>query len=241
MMSRAKWTIVDTGMSSAMENMEIDAKLLEKLDPFSNSPILHLYDWQNPCATYGHFIKPSNHLLKDVAENKSLELVKRPTGGGLILHTNDWAFSLLVPASSEDFSMNTLDNYAFVNTLLINVISQFTGIKADFSLLALEPNVKDSDLCNFCMAKPTKYDVILNGKKICGGAQRRTKSGFLHQGTVSLSLPDKSFLDKIIPPNISKAIYENTFPLLGEVSSSKDFIEAKQDLKNTFITLIKGF
>lgn len=232
------WTIIDTGPASAEKNMEIDAKLLGELDAFSTSPILHLYDWKAPSATYGHFIQPFDHLSDKI----SLELAKRPTGGGVIFHTHDWAFSMLVPASHEAFSMNTLDNYAFVNHLLIEVIGQFLGQKAGLSLLPGECEKDNKCVGNFCMAKPTKYDVMLEGKKVCGGAQRRTKNGFLHQGTISLSLPDRDFLDEVLLDEaVLRAMFENTYSLLADIPSAKDLVEARKFLKNTFISTIKTF
>jgi lipoate-protein ligase A len=220
--------------------MEIDTDLLSKLEATSSSPILHLYDWQVPSATYGHFIHPSDHLSEDVFNKNYLDLAKRPTGGGLILHTNDWAFSVLVPAAHEAFSVNTLDNYAFVNRLVIEVIAHFTGRSATLSLLQNEWETIDSSSRHFCMAKPTKYDVMLDGKKVCGGAQRRTRSGFLHQGTISLSLPDKDFLEKILPPNtrVSQDMFENTCPLLSGSSSAKNLVETKRELTEIFKTMI---
>jgi lipoate---protein ligase len=225
------WTIIDTGTSSAKKNMEIDADLLAALDPSSASPILHLYDWLAPCATYGHFIHPFDHL----SSKADFELAKRPTGGGLLFHISDWAFSILVPASHEAFSLNTLDNYAFINTLLIDIINRFLGFKANLSLLPTE-SPRDHCLCHFCMAKPTKYDVMLEGKKVCGGAQRRTKAGFLHQGTISLSIPDQGFLDRLLlDPSVSKAMFENTYPLMADVPLK----EARKFLKNTFLAHLK--
>ena len=35
-----------------------------------------------------------------------------------------------------------------------------------------------------CFVEPAKYDVILEGQKIAGAGQRRTRSGLLHQGTL---------------------------------------------------------
>lgn len=222
--------------------MEIDAELLERLDASSTSPILHLYDWKVPSATYGYFINPADHLSHAVFDQKYLELAKRPTGGGLIFHTNDWAFSVLVPSAHEAFSVNTLDNYAFVNKLLMDVIGHFTGRSVTLSLLPNEPEAMDSCSRHFCMAKPTKYDVMLDGKKVCGGAQRRTRSGFLHQGTISLSIPDKDFLEKILLPNtnVSKAMFANTYPLLEGSPSAKDLIEARLFLGEAFKSIIKA-
>jgi lipoate-protein ligase A len=47
------------------------------------------------------------------------------------------------------------------------------------------------------MARPTKYDVMLQGRKIAGAAQRKTKAGFLHQGTIALLCPDPELLGAV--------------------------------------------
>jgi len=39
------------------------------------------------------------------------------------------------------------------------------------------------------MARPTKYDVMLQGKKNCRGCPAENKDGFLHQGTIALLRP----------------------------------------------------
>lgn len=232
------WTVIDTGVSSAKKNMEIDVRLLEELDASSISPVLHLYDWESPSATYGHFIQPFDHLSQKI----SLELAKRPTGGGVIFHTHDLAFSMLVPASHEAFSMNTLDNYAFVNHILIDVLKRFLGKEVGLSLLPAECEGKGGSACHFCMGKPTKYDVMLDEKKVCGGAQRRTKNGFLHQGTISLALPDPDFLDEaLLDPAVSRAMHENTYPLLADLSPTKDIAEARKFLKDAFTSYVKEF
>lgn len=235
-MTNSQWKLIDSGISDAHKNMEMDTKLLEELDPSSITPVLHFYDWSSPSATYGHFLKPSDHLSQDVFSHNYLQLAKRPTGGGLIFHTNDLAFSVLVPAAHEAYSVNILENYAFVNRLVIEVIEEFLGHPVPLSLLPNEPGAKDHHSGNFCMAKPTKYDVMLDGKKVGGGAQRRTKSGFLHQGTISLSIPDRDFLKKVLLPHtcVLKSMLENTCPLLSGTPSAKELHEARQSLKAIF-------
>lgn len=239
-MSYSNWIIHDTGIASAQDNMKIDAALLDNLDASSKRPILHLYDWEAPSATYGHFINPSNHLSNHALNTHCLQLAKRPTGGGLIFHTTDWAFSALVPAGHEAYSVNILENYAFINHLLVEVISCFLGRSARLSLLPDEPKSLDDHCHYFCMAKPTKYDVMLKGKKVGGGAQRRTKSGFLHQGSISLALPDEAFLNQMLLPNTSvlQAMKDHTFTLLGATSSTKEILDARKCLLESFITCL---
>ena len=56
------WEVIDTGVSSAEQNMQRDAHLLESALRFSR-PVLHLYEWEGRCATYGYFLDPAWQLI----------------------------------------------------------------------------------------------------------------------------------------------------------------------------------
>src|SRR5262249_49694531 len=142
-------------------------------------------------ATYGHFIAPSQFLNLSAMADLGLDLAQRPTGGGITFHLSDLAFSMLIPASHPGYSANTLANYAFINHLVAKAIKEFMHLSKEPLLLPIEPALSDPKAAHFCMAKPTKYDLMLDGRKVAGAAQRRTKFGFLHQGTISLALPDE--------------------------------------------------
>ncbi len=216
--------IIDTGPDTAQKNMDIDACLLKELENFSE-PILHFYDWKSPSATYGYFTKPEQHL-KDL---QRLDLARRPTGGGIIFHVTDFAFSFLLPVKHPRFSANTLENYKYVNNAVLNVIEKLFMSE---NPTLLEKNESTMNSPKFCMANPTVYDVMLHGKKVGGAAQRRTKDGFLHQGSILLAMPSDSFLDEMLrDPNISSSMKLNSFPLLEE-KVNKDFLDdAKSMLK----------
>src|SRR5690242_16384610 len=102
------WQILDTGVAPAEKNMAFDAELLENL---GGQPILHFYEWERPSISYGYFIQPSKFLNLNNIKKQGIDLARRPTGGGIVFHLWDMAFSVLVPASSPHFSLNTLENY----------------------------------------------------------------------------------------------------------------------------------
>jgi lipoate-protein ligase A len=83
------------------------------------------------------------------------------------------------------------------------------------------------------MAKPTKYDILIEGKKIIGAAQRKTKQGFLHQGTISLMMPCKELLENLLLPGtkVLEGMFTHTFPLLGQQGTKKDLLEARKLLR----------
>lgn len=187
--------IFDTGISSAEENMHFDAKLLEHLDPSGDS-ILHFYGWKNFSATYGYFIEPKNHLNLKKADFLGLDLARRPTGGGIVFHIWDLAFSFLMPSENIYFSDRPLENYQFVHKAVLESVKSYFALSPE--LIQGDAPSMGPDCKNFCMAKPTKYDVVYRGLKIAGAAQRKRRQGYLHQGTISLTSPNQAFLKEVL-------------------------------------------
>lgn len=230
-----RWEIINTGVSSAEKNMQLDQKLLSELSSKEHC-VLHLYDWERDSATYGYFTDPFKSLNKEKVQQ--LQLAKRSTGGGIIFHLWDYAFSLLVPKSHPSFSLNTLDNYAFINEIVAEAITNFTGGKVKTELLQAEPEPLNSACTCFCMAKPTQYDIVVNGRKVGGGAQRRTRFGFLHQGTISLMQPDYNYLETILlsKAHVIEAMKQNTFALLD--IKKRELRGARGNIENELVKIL---
>jgi lipoate-protein ligase A len=229
--------ILDTGKATAVKNMEIDQQLLKDLSA-KNQCILHLYDWESDSATHGYFVDPFQSLDSKKVQKQALQIARRSTGGGIIFHLWDFAFSLLVPSTHPCFTINTLENYQTVNHLVANAVRLFSGNAVQPELLQKEAEPLNESCVCFCMAKPTHYDVMINGQKVAGGAQRRTRFGFLHQGTISLMKPDRKYLEDLLLPQtkVLEAFDLNTFALVNDVTKFK---EAKQDLQKELLRVIR--
>lgn len=191
------WKIIDTGENHAQTNMDIDDKLLHAMQP-DDAPILHLYRWKRESISYGHFIKVGHFFDMAKLRKNFFELAKRPTGGGIIFHSWDYTFSLLIPSNNKYFSENTLENYRWINQIVLQAIQDLyeDTLSIHKKQIAYKGNTK-----YFCMAKPTIYDIVLGQKKVGGAAQRRRRNGLLHQGSLSISMPDFSRLEEILLSN----------------------------------------
>lgn len=225
------WELLDTGCANAKENMEIDRDLLTKVADLPNG-LLHLYDWEGESLTYGHFLKPEEYLNLEAMEKRGVRHARRPTGGGIIFHIWDLAFSALLPAHHPEFSLNTLENYATINRRVIEAVGSAFGA----ILLPYEPEALDQASSHFCMAKPTKYDVVTaDGRKIGGAAQRRTRAGLLHQGTISLVTPPQEDLEELLLPGtrVIEAMRANSFTLLPGKWTANELAKARSELKAT--------
>lgn len=234
------WQIIDTGKALPQENMEFDRTMLEELAPDSK-PILHLYDWIGDSATFGHFIRPETLLQMAGVAARGLQLARRPTGGGIIFHVADFAFSALVPMSYSGFSLNPLENYALINEVVAAAVKRFSGNTFEAELLPEEPLAYTRHCRHFCMAKPTKYDVMINGLKVGGAAQRRTRAGFLHQGSIALSLPDEGYLRDVLLPDtgVLEAMHLHSCLLLGSSPTAAQLVAARSAIKALLIEEIQ--
>ncbi len=204
-----RWELYPTGTRSASKNMSLDASLLEQL-PQRAGPLLHTYGWSRPSITYGYFIRPEEWIDMDAAHELGVDLARRPTGGGITFHFGDLAFSALVPAAYPCFSSCTLENYAWINSAVANAVSRCFNLDGVCHLFP--PSEESAPFAEFCMAHPTKYDVVLQGRKIGGAAQRRTKHGFLHQGTICLRKPPEAMLKRLLRH------YDRVAPLMDAFS-----------------------
>ena len=219
--------VLETRNKSAQDIMSLDAKLLDQLKA-QDKPILHFYDWQGPSLTYGYFITLDKYLDLKKLKDKGIEAARRPTGGGIIFHLWDLAFSFLMPAGHKDFFENPLENYRFVHQIVLKALKslEINIQKILYSLkekcqekLVLVPAKAELKLIEkaqsplaFCMARPSKYDLVFYNKKAAGAAQRKKKSGYLHQGSIALVMPDEKLLFELLKdPKLAQAIIEESF------------------------------
>lgn len=232
-----KWEILESGKQPAQFLMAKDEQLLGQLE----KPLLHLYEWDGPSLTYGYFTDPFQYLNPEALQKHRINMARRPTGGGIIFHLTDFAFSILVPHTSSFFSMNTLENYAFVNRLVAQALVPFLTSNQQTELLGQESNCEA--VCHgFCMAKPTRYDIMIEGKKVGGAAQRRTKQGYLHQGSISLALPSLTLLEEVLNGNqaLIQAMRQHTFAFIEQGEEiTKQLNQMRLHIKQSLIDKIR--
>ncbi len=171
----------DTAHSAAM-NMAIDEALLEH----ATVPSIRLYKWHSPALSFGYFGK-----LADVADYAfERDLVRRWTGGGIVFHGDDLTYSIVIPASDAASGESSISIYGKIHRALAHALN---GI-GEGAVVAggIDPSC-GSGFANraavtasgySCFANPVRADVMIDGRKVAGAAQRRTRSGLLQQGSI---------------------------------------------------------
>ena len=154
----------DVDSRTAALNMAIDEAILET----ATEPTIRFYRWAHPALSFGYFGK-----FADVEKEKR-DLVRRWTGGGIVFHGADLTYSIVIPASDPAFSESTISIYEKTH----RAIQRALGSRTELAKVAA-PKTSES-----CFANAVRADVLLNGRKIAGAAQRRTRRGLLQQGSI---------------------------------------------------------
>lgn len=166
------WLLLNSGPGAAPFNMALDEALLEAM-PRLQKPVLRLYGWTEPAATFGYFQK-----YAEVAHTTHLRpLIRRPTGGGIVPHNADWTYCVAFPPGHEWHAVKAEESYRRIHDWL----------RLAFAALHVETELAPcckKTLPGQCFVGYEKFDLLWHGKKIAGAAQRRNRLGLLIQGSV---------------------------------------------------------
>jgi lipoate-protein ligase A len=162
---------------SAATNMSIDEALLES----ASIPTIRFYRWHAPALSFGYFGKFSDVTIHAVER----DLVRRWTGGGIVFHGDDLTYSVVIPASDPTFDASSIALYEKIHYALADALNGM-GRRAQMvgSTPCADRTLQRRVPTNNCFSNPVRADVMIDGRKIAGAAQRRTRRGLLQQGSI---------------------------------------------------------
>ncbi len=167
----------DVAAHSAAMNMAIDEAMLE----YATIPLIRFYRWQSPALSFGYFGR-----FTDVASyQRERDLVRRWTGGGIVFHGEDLTYSILIPANDAAFAELSMWIYEKIHRALCDGLSR-NGVDAELvgPARCAHRTPQRGVPTYSCFANPVRADVMINGRKVAGAAQRRTRRGLLQQGSI---------------------------------------------------------
>jgi hypothetical protein len=168
----SEWFLLNSGPCGPAFNMALDEALLEVM-PRLQKPVLRFYGWTEPAATFGYFQK-----FAEVEHSTPLRpLIRRPTGGGIVPHDADWTYSLVFPPGHKWHSLRAEESYRCVHEWI-----QSAFARLDVATELAHCGRKSAP--GQCFVGHEKSDLLWQGRKIAGAAQRRNRSGQLIQGSV---------------------------------------------------------
>lgn len=180
------WRLIDTGSLDGHSNMAIDEALLRSFDPALSLPILRLYGWLRPSLSLGRFQKADEVLDLERCLNVGVPVVRRITGGGVIYHADELTYSIVCSPGQIPPASSIKDSFRVLTGFLIDFYRGL-GLDAEYALNAAPVGVRLGERTDFCFAGRESFDILIEGCKIGGNAQRRQKNVIFQHGSIPLS------------------------------------------------------
>jgi lipoyl(octanoyl) transferase len=179
----AEWRLVHSTPDAGAWNMSVDEAILEAAGKGLVPPTLRLYAWNPPCLSLGYAQSVSDVDQGALAE-RGWEIVRRPTGGRAILHTDELTYSISVPHSEPRLAGSVLESYQRVAQALLQALLLLT-VPAKTEEIYAQPDGADPKGA-VCFDVPSNWEITVDGKKLIGSAQVRKKAGVMQHGTLPL-------------------------------------------------------
>ena len=204
-----QWYLWQDGSHSAAMNMAIDEALMEVAQELPG-PLLRLYEWNEEAVSFGYtqkFERIPSHIE---------DRVRRPTGGGIVFHKHHFTYTVVLPPDHWIVKDTIpVESYNWLNRCVQEALGQLS-LESSLAKQEIPKSVDRAGMV--CFTTPTRYDLLADDRKIAGSAQRRTKAGMLHQGSIEcegIDFLNSESLRRTLPMGFEKVIpasFENYSP-----------------------------
>jgi len=176
-----KWRLIRHGPATGAENMAIDEAIGRAVAEHLVLPTLRFYAWDPPCVSLGRH-QPLAAVDLAYCARLGYHVVRRPTGGRAILHTDELTYSVTASPEHPVMVGSVLDAYLRLARGLATGLQQM-GIPAQTA-----PATKRAgqDASAACFEVPSAYEIVVNGRKLLGSAQNRRAGFVLQHGSLPL-------------------------------------------------------
>jgi len=162
--------------------MAVDESILEHIGRGESLPTMRLYAWQPPCLSLGQ-AQPFSDVDTQRLEARGWDVVRRPTGGRAILHTDELTYSIIAATDEPRVAGSILESYNRLAQALLQAVKSL-GLPVE---MKDESGAASKSANPVCFEVPSAYEITVQGKKLIGSAQARRKEGVLQHGSLPLT------------------------------------------------------
>ncbi len=173
-----QWRVLMDGPVPAVEQMAFDGRLAHEA-----RLTVRFFRWEPPAVSVGRKQLSPDWLKTPMWCSSGMEVVERPTGGGIAFHGSDLSLAVIVPRVVVGLSLDAL----------MSTVCQ-SAIKLCDTYASEAEAVLDAERAGritYCLLDPSPYAVFVDGRKIAGFALRRYQESWLIQGSLLIGpLPE---------------------------------------------------
>jgi lipoate-protein ligase A len=172
--------------------MAIDEAIFREVSLHQSPPTIRFYTWDQPSVSIGYFQNALSDLNIPLLAEKKIPWVRRITGGRGVFHHLELTYSFSAPVTlpSTQIPHDIKGSYQKIS---LGLATGFKTLGFPVQLYTPPPHPvslsekKKGARNPICFSTPSRHELLIEGKKVVGSAQKRDKKGFLQQGSILLS------------------------------------------------------
>ena len=224
---------IDSGSNTASRNMAIDEAIFSCHGKGGFEYTLRLYTWTTPAVSIGYFQDLEQEINLESCKKLGIDYVRRPTGGGAILHDMELTYSFTANTGGI-IPIDICESYKVICGAIIIGLKSL-GISAGNRKREVKLRERESPVC---FVESSNYDIVVKGKKIVGSAQRRVKDRLIQHGSILIDF-DAGKMHSILKTSLLFGKFHKDF--VNNVTSLKQELGYSIDLGKLKRAVCLGF
>ena len=202
-----KCRFIDTGFNDAFTNMAIDETILQHCQ----IPTLRVYSWSPKAVSIGYNQNIIKEINLDYCKKNNIKIVRRLTGGKAVFHDREITYSFILQENNNLLPFEFNESYKIIAKALVIALKK-VNINAEIK------KVPEKIATPICFNSSNWYELLVNGRKISGSAQRRFNGKVLQHGPILIDF-DYNKNNSIFNSN---NLIDNIINLQKRITSLKD-------------------
>jgi len=235
------WNYIQDGLCDGEANMIADRALFEAMEKNPTRPVLRLYGWSRPTLSVGYSQSELPVIDLKLCQKLKIPIVQRPTGGQAVLHDRELTYCVVAPVPHPQFPSQLRGAYERVALALLDGLKEL-GVGGAFMAKASLKNKtrRAATRSPICFANAGYFEIVREGKKMIGSAQKRTRRAFLQHGSIPLEL-DREFMNSLFANGDGRLSRETLARLQNSTVSLTEVLGRKVEFQEAALAFKTGF
>jgi lipoate-protein ligase A len=196
------WRFLDTGLRDGATNMALDEALLACVSRGASPPTVRVFGWLPPTVSIGHSQSPDTEIDLDACARAGVGVVRRPTGGRAVFHAGELTYSVVGASGTAPLGATIMEAYRAIGEALVASLAAL-GVAACLEETGTDPGIRRGGASPPCFVSSGRFEVVVDGRKLVGSAQRRVGSGVLQHGSLLIDARHAGLADLL--PSLTAA------------------------------------
>ena len=228
------WRLLDFQNCDIFENMAIDESIFHETIKNRKHPTIRFYSSYPAAVSIGYFQDTRKEVNIEKCHRAGVDVVRRITGGKAVFHFHEITYCVVAGDRGKIFPSDISGTYKVISKCIARGLA-YLGIRAD---LAEGDRVEAGvELKSCCFSVPSKNELLVGGRKICGSAQVRRRGGFLQHGSLLLTFDPGKTASLLLPARTSEQLEK----LRETVTAVNEELASPVDVQEICLQLRKGF